>query len=232
MPVAARVVSLTQTPSEKDRILRNLPEGTYRVQIQDKVGRSKFKKPDEIVLTDRIILNQAGQPVVMRGRPGRPPRVELTPANDQVGDVMEARNDHIDASPLVTAVHTDAESDEVMDHVMRAFAEEISVLEFERKEAERTGEGSVASASVKRARALKAMADTWLKRKEKIEQAMLDLDSKAFEVLFAFMLETLRSAMEDAGLRSEHIETVFNKLSKRLGDGWKEEARAKMREAR
>ena len=52
----------------------------------------------------------------------------------------------------------------------------------------------------------------------------------SFQIVFSFMLETVRGSLEDAGARPEFIETIFTKLSKRLDDGWKEEAKARVKE--
>jgi hypothetical protein len=48
--------------------------------------------------------------------------------------------------------------------------------------------------------------------------------------VFAFTLETVRGALEDAGARPEFIETIFAKISKRLNDDWKNEALIRIKE--
>lgn len=218
-----------QTPTEKARIIRGLPDGTNRVQVMTGAGRTKFKKPNEIAHDDQIMLNKDGEAIVMRGRPGRKPKVDLQPVNENVGEVMEARQDHIINSDLVMEAGNNPDSDGVIDNILSAMADEAAALEFERLEAERHGRDA-SGISAKRARVLKGMADVWLKRKQVAASATLDLDSPGFQVAFTFMLETVRGSLEDAGARPEFIETIFTKLSKRLGDGWKEEAKARVKE--
>lgn len=218
-----------QTQSEKQRILRNLPDGTNRVQVATASGRTKFKKPGEVAHDDQIMLNKDGEPIVMRGRPGRKPKVELAPVNENVGEVMEARQEHIDNSDLVAEAGANPDSDGVIDNILSAMAAEAAALEFERLESERHGRDA-SGISAKRARVLKGMADVWLKRKQVAAAGSVDLDSPAFGVVFSFMLETIRGSLEDAGARPEFIETIFTKLSKRLDDGWKEEAKARVKE--
>jgi hypothetical protein len=122
------------------------------------------------------------------------------------------------------------ESDAVFNSLMMGLSTEITSLEFERKEAERKGEDT-SNISAKRVRAIKTMTDAWLKKREKVDSGSIDMEGAAFKALFSFTLETVRGAMNDSGMRAEHIETVFAKLSKRLADGWAEDAKARMREA-
>lgn len=218
-----------QTPSEKQRILRSLPDGASRVQVTTASGRTKFKKPEEVAHDDQIMLNKDGEPIVMRGQPGRKPKVELQPVNENVGEVMEARQEHIENNDLVAEAGANPDSDGVIDNILTAMAAEAAALEFERLEAERHGRDA-SGISAKRARVLKGMADVWLKRKQVAAAGSVDLDSVAFATVFSFMLETVRGALEDAGARPEFIETIFTKLSKRLDDGWREEAKARVKE--
>lgn len=226
MTVQAKQVQ--QTQSDKQRLLRSLPQGTNRVQVLTAQGKTRFKKPDEVGPTDQIMINSAGAPVVMMGKPGRKAKVDLAPLNENIGEVMEARSEHVETHQLVEAVQDNSESDAVIEHILASMAAEAAALEFERMEGERHGRDT-SNISSKRARVLKGMADVWLKRKERLQAGVIDMDTPAFATLFAYTMQTVRSSMEDAGLRPEHIETVFTKLSKRLGDGWKEEAKVKMR---
>jgi hypothetical protein len=224
-------MAATQTQSQKHALLRKLPKDARRVQVVQVDGKVKYKKPEEILHDDQIKLNKDGEPIVMKGTPGRKARIELEPVSEGVGDVIEARTEHMDYDPLLQAAKSDPEGDQVLDTIIVAMAEEASALEFQRNEEERHGrDGSGISA--KRARVLKGLADTWLKRKEKLESSMIDMESPAFQTLMRFMLETFKEAMVESGMRPEHVETVFAKLGKRLDDGWKQEAKARMREGK
>jgi len=222
-------VRAVQSQSDKERLLRNLPLGTHRVQVVDGQGKTKFKRPEEIGRADQILLNTKGEPIVMRGKPGRKAKVDLKPVNDAVGEVVEAREGYIETSDLYVAAKANPEGDDVLDHIIQEMAEEIAALEFERTEAARHG-NDTSGLSVKRAKVLKAMGDLVLKRREKLLAGVIDLDAPAMKVLMEFILETFRGSLEDAGMRPEHTETIFAKLGKRLENGWNEEAKARMKE--
>ena len=218
-----------QTREDRRRIIANLPPETKRVQVIGADGRTQYKRPDEVSIdNDEIILAADGTPVIMRGRPGRRPKVALQPVTQNVAEVVEARGEHVDGDPLLTAARSNPESDEVLNSIIVAMAEESAAVEFERMEAERHG-APTSNISAKRARILKGMADTYLKRRDKLD-GEIDLESKTFEVLFGFILETFKDTMTDTGMRGEHIETVFSKLGKALDDSWKAEARARMKQ--
>jgi hypothetical protein len=113
---------------------------------------------------------------------------------------------------------------------MRGMAEEAAQIEFDRYEAANKGEDT-SHLAARRARVLKAMADTWLKRKQQTEGGLVDLDSPVFHALFSLILKTFKEAMVDAGTRAEHIETIFAKLVTAVQeDTWKQDAVARMKE--
>jgi len=218
----------SQTRDDKRRILASLPPETKRVQVIGTDGRQHYKRPEDVdVDTDQIALGADGKPVIMRGRPGRKPKVHLQPVSSGVQEVVEARDEHVASSPLLGAAKVNPEGEEVLNEIIAAMAEEAAAVEFERLEAERHGTPT-SNISAKRARILKGMADTYLKRRDKGEGGV-DMDSPAFEAVMGFMFETIQGVMKDSGMRKEHIETVFAKLSKVLDDSWKAEAQARMK---
>ena len=106
--------------------------------------------------------------------------------------------------------------------------EESAALAFERMEAERRGE-KTSQISVRRVNALKAVGDTWLKKKEVISSKSIDLDSKSFGIVFGHIAETFRRACDEAGLRPEMTDTIFAEFGKLVDEQeWKTEAIAKM----
>lgn len=218
-----------QLPADNARILRNLPDGVQRVQVLTSTGKTAYKSPNEVdTLHDQIMMNSEGEPIVMRGRPGRRAKVELVPVSEGVKEVQEARNHHIEDSPLVRAARSNPMGNDVLDHTLAAMAEEAAALEFERKEAERHGRDS-SGISGRRARVLKALADFQLKRQGGLAGS-IDLESKPFQVLFDFILDTVRKSMVDAGVQEEHVETVFIKLAKRLDDNWISDAKTALKD--
>ena len=114
---------------------------------------------------------------------------------------------------------------------MQGFAQEAASLNFERVEAERTGK-ETSQLSIRRINALKALGETWIKRKEQLSGRQIDLESPAFRKLFEFMLECFRESMHNGGISRDQAETVFVALSARMvEETWEEEARKKMRGA-
>ena len=57
--------------------------------------------------------------------------------------------------------------------------------------------------------ALKAVGDTWLKKKEILSSKSIDLESKAFKKLFGHIAGTFRKACDEAGVRPELAESIF-----------------------
>lgn len=209
-------------------LLTKLPPGTTRVQVTNEFGKTKFKVPADIVDTDTIMLTSTGQPVVMAGVPGRKKKPVLKPANDKIAEMLRAKEQHVDEDELCVVVQANPEGSSVLDFVMRGLAEEAASLSFERTEAERKGD-STSQISMRRINALKAVGDSWIKRKEQIVNSGVDMDSPAFGRLFQFILATFRAALEDdVGARPEMIETIFAAFSKRLTDEWKHDATKKM----
>lgn len=220
------------TADERTKLLEMLPQGIARVRVTSAEGKQCYKAVPDILDTDTVDLTAAGKPIVMRTAPGRPQgsKTTLSPVSKQAEEVSQAKDSHEALSDLVAVTRQNSEADAVFHTLMNGLATEITSLEFERKEAERKGEDT-SNISSKRVRAIKTMTDAWLKKREKVDSGTIDMEGVAFKTLFSFMLETVRGAMGDSGMRPEHIETVFAKLSKRLADGWAEDAKARMREA-
>lgn len=130
---------------------------------------------------------------------------------------------------MKTAVHN-SESSKLLDAVMIGLAEEATNIKFEKEELERKGE-STAALSHRRIMALKAVSDTWLKKRELMTGSggAIDLGSKEFQALFGFIAETFRTACDDAGARPELIDTIFASFAESISDqDWTAEAKARM----
>ncbi len=222
-------VSATQSVEDRRRILKDLPEGTRRVQVL-RHGKQHYKKPEEIdVEIDEVVLSSDGSPVVMKGRPGRKPKSRLQPISPMAAEIDEARTSHIEDSTLRKEADKDSEGEELFNQIISSMAEEAAALEFEREEAARHGLDT-SGLSVKRSRVLKAMADSMLKRKS-LTGGIIDLDSPAFQALFTLLLESFKESMDGAGCRSEQVEAVFASLIRALADeSWKQEAKSRMKE--
>ena len=130
---------------------------------------------------------------------------------------------------MKTAVHN-SESSKLLDAVMIGLAEEATNIKFEKEELERKGE-STAALSHRRIMALRAVSDTWLKKRELMAGSggAIDLGSKEFQTLFGFIAETFRKACDDAGARPELIDTIFASFAEAISDqDWTAEAKARM----
>jgi hypothetical protein len=214
---------------DRTQLEQILPPGVSRVQVTDEMGKTRWRAPHEIADTDEIALDLEGNPVIMANKPGRPQKVDLQPASEVAAEVRKQKRDHINKDHLLNVITANPEKSEVLDHVMRGLAEEAASLAFERSEAERKGE-STSQVSMRRVNALKAVGDSWLKRKEQITSSGVDMDSPAFRKVFALITETFKASLEEAGLRHEMIETVYAKFAKKLDDDWYKEASKRMSE--
>ena len=87
-----------QTRQDREYILQNLPDGTRRVCVVNATGKQSYKRPEDIDLDlDEIALNGNGEPVIMRGSPGRKARsTTLPPVTPQVAAVLDAREEHVE----------------------------------------------------------------------------------------------------------------------------------------
>ena len=130
-----------QTKEDREYILANLPGGVRRVQVIEPNGKQVYKRPDDVdVVRDQIMLASDGTPICMRGKPGRKPKAQLNPVTPQIAEVEQARQEHISQDPLRHAAKKDAESDEVLNGIIAAMADEAAAIEFERGEAARHGQ--------------------------------------------------------------------------------------------
>lgn len=215
------------TPKDRATLVAELPPEVTRIQVIDDQGKQRFRKRDELADSDTIVFNADGDPVVMNGAPGRPAKTELQPINEAVAEVMKQRRQAMNDDDLLEVVRANPESAAVLDFVMVGIAEEAAALGFERGEMERRGQPT-SRVSVRRIGALKAIGDSWLKRKDQIAAQGVDMDSPAFKRLFAYIMETFKESLASAGERPEMIETVFAGLSKRLDADWQREAVKRM----
>jgi len=199
-----------------------------------------------------IVSNAKGQPITWAGAPGRPTKEQepIKPANlDEqaikqkiedlannsvnqfVADSVRKRHEGIASDPILTTAKNNPESSDLLHNVVIALAEEAASLGHERLEAETAGK-ETSQISTRRVQALKAVAETWLKRKDQISTKEIDLESIAFGALFDFILDTFRAAMDDSQLRPELQEMVVAKMTARMQDGWEVEAKNRMKQAK
>lgn len=214
-----------------------IPHTANRIQVLDLKGQKHVRKLADLQNGDTPVLNNAGLPVFIEGSTGRPPKLglggaalsALPPASPLIGDLLRLKEAHLRSDPIIQVAEATPESSDVLNQVLLAIAEEAASLRFERMESERQG-GDTSQHSVRRVAALKAIGDTWIKRKEQINSRMIDMDSPTFQVLFQFITETFVRALQASNVRQEMVDTVVAQFVKMLDDTWKNEAKSRMKE--
>jgi len=216
-------LALQQPRQDQRALLSKVPTGAARIQVVAQDGKTRFKRPEDVVPSDYIVIGNDGCPIVMIGSPGRKKKVERVAISPDLEEMIRQKQDSVRADDLVETVGRDPEDVSVLDYVMRGLAEEAASLGFERDEADRKG-NPTSQISMRRINALKAIGDSWLKRKEQSAALGVDLDSPAFDRVFTYIMDTFRDALASCNIRDEAIETIFANLSRRIDDDWKREA--------
>jgi len=220
-----------QTQAEKKALLAAAPEDATRVRVIDGSGKEKYRKLDEVGKTDHIKTKKCGSAVFMTGKPGRKSLPRDAPiASDLVADAIRRKDVALSEDEILTATRESPESSAVLHQVMVALADEAASLKFERSEAERKGEGT-SNVSMRRARILQAVGETWLKRKTQLSHSSFNVESPEFEAIFKLISETFKTAMLDSGCRPEMVEAVFATFAAKLDGDWKAEARNRVKGA-
>jgi hypothetical protein len=221
----------------RDQILSMIPDDAVRVKVIDEKGNERYRDVasdglDAILDSDEIVVHR-GKLVVMQDKPGRRKQAPVPkpppPVNQTVAVLVQQKQEFFENDALLQQLESGIDAEDVLHLVMTGFAQEAASLNFERIEAERTGK-ETSQLSIRRINALKALGETWIKRKEQLAGRMIDLESPAFRKLFEFMLDCFRESMHKGGVPRDQAETVFVELSERMTDEtWEEEARKRMR---
>jgi hypothetical protein len=221
-----------------------------RVKVVDDLGKIVWRKPDELRPTDQVMFHPVtGLPITMNNEPGRKTKsISSSPANNSSTPMPTIQQAQIAMSStqlnianqqlnkvntllqdkILGNVITNIESGDVLNSVIEGLAEESASLKFERTEAERKGENT-SQLSIRRVNALKAVGDAWIKKKEMLSNQSIDMDSKAFKVLFGFIAETFRRACDEAKVRPEMAESIFANFGKMIdAEEWMKEAKSRM----
>lgn len=229
---------------DKQEILEALPLEVSRVAVTTKDGNTKYRKVEEVEHDDILMFNNKNQPVVMRGKSGRPsdlPSLDLPTVQDTSmfvpvpQRIQKQKNLVQGATPqptglnyqndeVMSQVRNDPESLDVLHSVMMGLAEEAAAMAQARVSLEAQGKNT-SNVSAKRVTALRAIGDTWMKRKEQMGGQSLDLEGVAFKRVFGYTMETFRKALSQAMIRPEQIEVIFAKLAKLMDEDWVKEAK-------
>jgi hypothetical protein len=218
-----------KSKEEQDALLNKIPPGAKKVLVKTEKGDQKYKALEELSDSDEIQTNKAGEPVVMKASPGRRPNVQIAPSTPVVAEILRRKEDYLVKDPLLLAVRERPDDPDVLQQVALGLGTEAASLAFERLEAERGGKDTSAI-STRRVKALTALGDTWLKRKDQIIHKGLDLNSPAFQAVLTFVMETVKTSMEEAGERKEMVETIFAKIANKMNaPEWEGEAKNRMK---
>jgi hypothetical protein len=220
-----------KSAKDKERradLLAKVPPAATRVLVRTAKGDQKYKPIADLADTDRIQTNKHGDPIVMKGKPGRKSAVDVGPANATVAEILKRKSAALDSDEILVQMKANPESADLLQAIIVGLGEESASLKFEREEAAREGKDT-SGYSTKRVQALRATAETWLKRMDQLTAKSIDLDSPGFGILFKFIMDTFREAMNGAKLRPEQVETIFAKFSSMVDDDWKVEAKGRMK---
>lgn len=207
------------------------PEGATRIKVTDELGKKLWRKISDLKDTDQVIINpKNSEPYYMYGQPGKPNiKGQVTnTVNSNIDQIRSRKQSHLKKDSIYRSTSNNPDSSDVLTNVIIGLAEESASLAFERLEAERKGE-STSNISVRRVNALKAVGDTWLKKKEILTNKSIDLDSNAFKIVFGHIAETFRKACDESELRPEMTETIFANFGKLVDEqDWINEVKTKM----
>jgi len=221
----------TKDELRRDELLAKVPAGAKFIQVKDEKGNTRYRDLilNELAASDEIQVNQEGKPIVTKAALGRRKKVTLEPATAMVAAILVRKEQAIADDPITKVAKDNPESPDVLHQIVLALSNEAASIEFERKEAERNGQDT-GGLSTRRIAALKAIGDTWLKRKEQIAAREIELESPVFAAMFNFIMETFRDALNGCEVRPELVETVFAKFAKLISDdNWKADARNRMK---
>jgi hypothetical protein len=225
---------MAHTQQEKDALLGLIPNGAARVKVITDTGHRKWRPIAQIEAGDTLVILK-GIPIYMMSNPGRhalaktPP--PAPPASPLIAHAIKRKKETLHGDALLGTIKKDAGSDQVLQEVILGLADEAASLKFERSEAESDGK-ETSALSIRRVSALKAIAETWLKRKDQYANKEIDFDSPVFKTVFKFIMETFKGALLDSNARPEMIETVFAKFSKAIeSDDWLIEAKNRTKNA-
>lgn len=212
-------------------LLAKVPPSATRVKVLTAKGQRKYKALDDLADDDMIQTNKDGDPIVMKGKPGRKSTPNIGPANATVAAILQRKQSALQGDSILKTIGSSPDSPDVLHEVIKGLGEEAASLKFEREEAARDGKDTTAISS-RRVQALRATAETWLKRADQLGSKLIDLEGAPFAALFRHQMETLRDAMLGSRMRDEQIEMVLNKFADIVdSDDWKNEANIRMKKS-
>ena len=219
-------------------IIAGLPSEVRRVKVRTPDGRSRFKAPAEVTEDDVIEVRQDGQPIVTMNQAGRPSSSAQVPSEEQallLAERQQLVDDHLRRDPVVRGIRRDPDGGEVFVEVLAAMSREVSLLEHQRNEL--VGKQGIFGAdattlTIKRIQGLKLLFEAMSRRREQQQVADLDPTSPGVREIIAAVVEAIREAMLQGGIRQESVQTTFTRAAGIMGStAWENELRVRVRTA-
>lgn len=219
-------------------IIAGLPPGVKRVKVRTPDGKSRLKIPSEVTEEDVIELKTDGRPIVMMEQGGRPPTTSLLTSEEATQSLADHRQkieEHYRQDPVVRGLHRDPDDGEIFVSVLASMSKEVSLLEYQRNElvAKHGHFGADAvTLTLRRIQGFKLLFEAMSRRREQQQVADLDPNSPGVREIILYVLEAIREAMLQGGMRPESVQTTFTKVSSIMGTAaWENELRVRVRTA-
>ncbi|MBD3260151.1 MAG: hypothetical protein GF334_00470 [Candidatus Altiarchaeales archaeon] len=173
----------------------------------------------------------AKKPGRKRKKTGGPPSggKRKSDREKKLDNQYKKRKQHLKKSRFLKTIRESPESITVLKHIMEGIGQEVESMSFDRSLAEQRGE-QTSMISNRIIQGYKAIGEAWLKRKDQISDAELDLTSPAFRNLLQLIIETIKECMYIAEIPQEEIKLVLTKTAQKMNtEAWLIRARKRMR---
>jgi hypothetical protein len=117
--------------------------------------------------------------------------------------------------PLIQVIKGNPAQAESLDIVIEELADEIFSLKFERERLE-SEEKNIAEVSGKRVTAIKALIDTYLKKRELNAHQKLDFRSDQMQIVMKLIFAKIQDSLKAMGYPKEGVQTFFQVFQKHM----------------
>jgi hypothetical protein len=210
-------------------LLAKIPSTAVTVQVKDGItGKIRYKPVKEIRRIDEIQVNKEGIPVTTRKLLGRPKNIIIEPKSRVTAELIKQKKEALGNDPILQVARTNPEDPDLLQQIVLALGTEAASIGFERQQAELNGE-KTSELSVRRINALKAIGDTWLKRREQVGTRGIDMNSPAYRVLMTEILTAFQESLASEGVRPESIQNIFTKMDRIMNAEWEANVKTRMK---
>lgn len=114
---------------------------------------------------------------------------------------------------LLKTIKNNPNNPESLDIVIEELAEEIFALKFERERLEQE-EKDISNVAGRRVSAIKALIDTYLKKREINKDSALDLKSEEMEAVMRLIFAKIQETLKACGYQKEAVQGFFQTFQK------------------